>query len=275
MQHHREPGKSDCLQAEADSNESASAGIASIDTNVLHIRLYSGSLSPGGPFWKHTAPVSPSAARTLVAACAGGFKLSDSQGGYLSQGHLVAPLRVGAASLVIYANGSATVGKWGRDVRMTSTVVAVRQNLTLLVDNRAPVPGLNPSDTSAWGYTLHGVVDVWRSGLGVTADAALVDVAGPMNIVDLAKLLVRASAVRAMTLDMNFDWPIFVTYSPSTPTGLATPHNGADLVPSMYQTTGRFFETYYNRDFITLSIPWLERLAVKCRANRSGCRREA
>lgn len=229
------------------------AGIAWIDTRLLRATLYSGSLSPGGLFWKNTAPISPSASKTLVAAFSGGFLMKDSKGGYFSEGHVVAPLRVGAASLVIYRDGFATVGQWGRDVAMTSNVVAVRQNLTLLVDNGRPVAGLNPADTSTWGVALNGVVNTPRSALGVTANGALVYVEGPMNIVDLAEILVRTGAVRAMTLDMNPFWPVFATFSPSSINGLASAANGRDLLSTMYQQPGRFYESAYNRDFITMS----------------------
>ena len=231
----------------------AVAGVAWVDTRLLRARLYSGSLSPGGLFWKLTAPISTSAARTLVAAFNGGFLLKASNGGYLSERHLVAPLRAGAASLVIYRNGSTNVGQWGRDVGMTANVVAVRQNLTLLVDRGHIAAGLNPSDITTWGAALNGVINTPRSGLGVTANGALVYVEGPMNIVELAQLLVRAGAVRAMTLDMNPLWPVFATYAPATSHGLAAPTNGRDLTPSMLQTPARFFQPAYARDFITLS----------------------
>jgi len=224
-----------------------------MDVKLLNARLYSGSLSPGGLNWKYTAPISASASRTLVAAFSGGYLMKDSRGGYFSEGRLVAPLRVGGASLVIYRDGFATVGQWGRDVTMTPNVVAVRQNLTLLVENGRPVAGLNPADTSVWGVSLHRVVNTPRSGIGVTANGALVYVEGPMNIVDLADILVRAGAVRAMTLDMNPFWPVFATFSPSTINGLASPANGRDLLATMYQQPGRFYEAAYNRDFITMS----------------------
>ncbi len=229
------------------------AGVAWMDTRLLKARLYSGSLSPGGLSWHYTAPVSHSAARTLVAAFNGGFLLADSHGGYLSEGKTVAPLLEGAASLVIYANGSATVGAWGSDVKMKRSVVAVRQNLTLLVDHGHAVAGLNPFDTSVWGYALNNVVDTWRSGLGLTGDGALVYVAGPMSIVDLADLLVRAGSVRAMTLDMNPLWTVFATYRPATPGGYASPSNGTDLLPTMVQSPQRFFSLAYARDFVTMS----------------------
>ncbi|NNN08804.1 MAG: hypothetical protein HKL85_06370 [Acidimicrobiaceae bacterium] len=229
------------------------AGVAWIDPKLLTARLYSGSLSPGGFFWKNTAPVSHSAAHTLVAAFSGGFLLKDSHGGYLSEGHLVAPLVNGAASIVIYRNGSITLGQWGRDVAMNPNVVAVRQNLTLLVDHGAPVAGLQTTDVARWGYSLNNQIDTPRSGLGITANGALVYVEGQMNIVDLARILVRAGAVRAMVLDMNPLWPVFATYQPSTPTGYATPGNGRILTPTMQQTPARFFDVKYSRDFITLS----------------------
>lgn len=234
-------------------NPSTVAGVAWIDPRLLSARLYSGSLSPGGFFWKYTAPVSRAASRTLVAAFSGGFLLKDSHGGYFSEGHLVAPLVNGAASLVIYKNGGITVGQWGRDVSMNATVAAVRQNLTLLVDHGAPVAGLQANDIVRWGYSLNSQIDTPRSGLGVTASGALVYVEGEMNIVDLARILVRAGAVRAMVLDMNPLWPVFATYLPSTPTGYATPANGRDLTPTMVQTPARFFQTAYSRDFVTLS----------------------
>jgi hypothetical protein len=155
------------------------AGIAWMDSRLLYTRLYSGTESPGPGPWQLTAPISLTASLTLVAAFNGGFKFPDSQGGYYSEGRLAYPLRIGAASLVIYRNGEATVGEWGRDVAMSSQVVAVRQNLTLLVDGGRPVSGLNPYDNWKWGSTLHGVPAVWRSGIGVTSSGALVYVAGP------------------------------------------------------------------------------------------------
>lgn len=235
------------------NNPSVTAGVAWIDTNLLQARLYSGSLSPGGFFWHYTAPITLAAARTLVAAFNGGFLLKDSHGGYFSEGHLVSPLLPGAASLVIYRDGSLTVGKWGRDVSRTSTVVAVRQNLTLLVDHGTVAPGLNRYDVATWGAALNGIIDTPRSALGVTATGALVYAEGPMNIVDLANIMVRAGAIRAMVLDMNPPWPVFATYRPTTPHGVATPANGLDLSPSMVQTPARFFDPKYARDFVTLS----------------------
>jgi len=229
-------------------------GVAWMDTELLSATLYSGSIIPGGGPFANTAPISPPAAKTLVAAFNAGFLMKNANGGYYTEGKTVVPLRQNAASFVIYRDGRATVGQWGRDVTMTSDVVAVRQNVDLVVDGGKPVAGLNANDTTHWGYTLGNRVYVWRSGVGVTANGALVYVAGPyLNITDLADVLARAGAVRAMELDINTDWVNFSTYSPATPTGLAGPGNGTDLLSTMVGTPQRYFESWWSRDFFTMS----------------------
>ncbi len=229
-------------------------GVAWMDTKLLRATLYSGSQIPGGGPYSHTAPIQPAAARSLVAAFNAGFLMSDANGGYYTDGKVIIPLRTDAASFVVYRNGTSTVGAWERDVKMTPNVVSVRQNLNLLVDNAQTVPGINASDTTAWGQTLGGAVYVWRSGLGITADGALVYAGGPgLNITDLANVLVRAGAVRAMELDINTDWVNFSTYEPSAPNGLAGATNGTELLSNMTGTPSRYFEPWWARDFITMS----------------------
>src|SRR5580704_5780535 len=229
-------------------------GVAWMDTKLLKATLYSGSQIPGGGPYSHTAPVQPGAADSLVAAFNAGFLMSGANGGYYTDGKAILPLRTGAASFVIYRNGTATVGQWGRDVTMSPSVVSVRQNLDLLVDGGQPVPGLNAADTTQWGNTLGSAIYVWRSGVGITADGALVYVGGPgLNITDLANILARAGAVRAMELDINTDWVNLATYDPRSPHDAATAANGTDLLPGMFGTPARYFESWWSRDFITMS----------------------
>ena len=114
------------------------AGIAWMDTHLLSALLYSGSKSPGGGPYLYTAPVEPTQAASLVAAFNGGFLMDSAGGGYFTEGRVVVPLVTGAASLVIYANGTVNVGAWGSDVSMTSDVIGVRQNLTPLVEGGEP-----------------------------------------------------------------------------------------------------------------------------------------
>jgi hypothetical protein len=230
------------------------AGVAWMDTKLLRATLYSGTQIPGPGTYSHTAPVSAADAQSLVAAFNAGFLTSQSNGGYYTDGRVVVPLADGAASFVVYRDGTSTVAQWGRDASLTSDVVSVRQNLALLVDQGRPVPGLNAADTSRWGFTLGNAVYVWRSGLGVTADGALVYVGGPgLNITDLANLLADAGSVRAMELDINTDWVNFASYSP--PSGAAAaPANGTTLLGGMVGGASRYFEPWWSRDFITMSL---------------------
>jgi hypothetical protein len=228
--------------------------VAWMDPKLLKATLYSGSLIPGGGPYTHTAPISPAASTSLVAAFNAGFLMSDANGGYFTDNKTVVPLRTGAASFVVYKNGTSTVGQWGRDVTMGPNVVSVRQNLDLLVDNGHVVPAVYSANPTMWGKTLGGNLYVWRSGLGVTANGALVYVGGPgLNIADLATILARAGAVRAMELDINTDWVNYSTYQPSTPGGPATAANGTELLAGMTGTPGRYFESWWARDFITMS----------------------
>jgi hypothetical protein len=229
-------------------------GIAWMDTKLLDATLYSGSQIPGGGPWPNSAPITTSAATSLVAAFNAGFQLSDSQGGYYTNGQAVAPLRNGSASIVIYADGTITVAQWGRDAFMAPNVVSVRQNLALLVDNGAVVPGLNANDNQAWGATLAGAAAVWRSGLGVTAQGALVYAGGPaLTITALANMLVMAGCVRGMELDINTDWVQYSTYNPSPIGSPASQSNGTSLLSNMSGNSGQYFASYWSRDFFTMS----------------------
>lgn len=234
-----------------------------MDTRLLAARLYSGSLSPGGGPYTYTAPIEPAQATSLVAAFNGGFQMKTAGGGYYTTGALIDPLVQGAASLVIDANGSVTVGAWGATVTMTPDVVSVRQNLTLLVANGRPTPLASSPDWRSWGNTcaatscapgIPGIEHQWRSAVGVAADGALVYVSGPsLAPLQLADLLVRAGVVRGMELDINPNWPVFATYDPATPNGPATPSNGSRLSSGSVQGPATFFDPNWNRDFITMS----------------------
>ena len=238
------------------------AGIAWMDTSLLSARLYSGSVSPGGGPYRYTAPVLPAQARTLVAAFNGGFKMNDAHGGYYTEGRMIDSLRSGAASLVIYTDGTIDLGAWGSDVTMTSQVASVRQNLAPLVAGGRPTVRAASANWRQWGSTCaatscgHGIPGVehqWRSGLGIAADGALIYAAGPdLDPLQLAQLLGRAGAVRGMELDINPAWPVFAAYDPA-PGAPAAPSNGRKLLSSTTPGPATFFEASWARDFVTMS----------------------
>jgi hypothetical protein len=215
------------------------AGVAWIDSKLVKAVQYAGALEPGGTGWAHQLPISPAVRPQLLAVFNSGFKMSDNQGGYYDSGRFARPMRNGAATLWITTDGTLNVGEWGRDVSQTPNVAMARQNLDLIVDGGQPVPGVQLNDPARWGYTVGNAVLVWRSGLGVTANGALVYVGGPgLSAIGLAQLLVRAGAVRAMELDINSDWVDFFTYGPgpagSPPGDLTVSKLLVDMKPSTY-----------------------------------------
>ena len=228
-------------------------GVAWMDPTLLTAQLYSGSFIPGGGPYKFTAPISAKASQTLVAAFNAGFRVQDSNGGYYTDGKNVVPLVNNAASVVIYKDGTMTLGSWGTQVWMSNQVASVRQNLDLIVNHGKAVAGLKDQNSAKWGKTLGGSFNVWRSGLGVTQDGAIVYVGGPaLSISDLANVLVLAGAVRGMQLDINTGWVDFAAFRGR----IGSSVNGANssaLLSSM-PTGSRYFETWWDRDFFTMSL---------------------
>jgi Phosphodiester glycosidase len=224
-----------------------------IDPRLVKVALIPGLSEPGGT-WPHPPYVTAAEAATVLAAFNGGFRFQDAKGGFYLDGRTAVPLRAGAASLVIYQNGTVNVGVWDADVTMAPDVVAVLQNLVPLVYAGQVAASATYNDSRVWGSTLGASVVVARSGVGVTATGALIYVAGPaLTAKTLAEALQRAGAVRAMTLDINPEWVTFNFYShpnPAQPTQI-TP---AKLYPQMQRPADRYLgPTLESRDFFTIS----------------------
>jgi hypothetical protein len=230
---------------------SLATGVAWMDPNLLRATLFAGTQQPGGS-WPAQAPIPVNERPGLIAAFNGGFRIGESRGGYYSDGRTAKPLVSGAASLVIFRDGTLTVGQWGRDVAMGPTVMAVRQNLALIVDNGAPVAGLNDNAGGRWGRTMGNTLLVWRSGVGVTANGAIVYAAGNgLSAGSLARVLIAAGAIRAMELDINSTWTRFFTYNAAS---AATPDvlQGTKLVPDMRSSPALYLEAE-TRDFVAMT----------------------
>jgi hypothetical protein len=230
---------------------SLTAGLVWMDPRVIDLRLVAGSQQPGGSGWVDQAPLSADQRPRLLATFNAGFRLPDGWGGYYAGGRTGRPLVDNAASLVINRDGSATVAKWGRDVTMTASVYAVRQNLSLILDGGLVTPEVFHNSMRSWGATLRNEVLVWRSGIGVTRNGALVYAAGPgLSIQSLADILKHAGAVRAMELDINSTWVSFISFKPVIG---ADPNsaNGSKLLPTMAGDPGRYLGAS-TRDFFAV-----------------------
>lgn len=220
------------------------AGVAWMSSRLLRFVQHPGSADPGHlSQWSQPPTVPPANRAGLAATFNGGFKIVDARGGFYAGGSTVGTLRRGAASLVIYRDGHAAIGAWGRDVAMTPDVLSVRQNLDLLVDGGQVAPSVNARAGAGWGRTVGSTDYVWRSGIGVTSGGDLVYVAGDaLSARSLAVLLQHAGAVRAMELDINPAWISYMWYSPGA--GGPVPHKLVDF----WRPATRYFGVS-SRDF--------------------------
>jgi len=225
-----------------------------IDPLVMRVSLIPGAHEPGGT-WPHPPYITPAELPSAAAAFNGGFRMADAHGGFYLDGRTAVPLQEGAASMVIYRDGRVNIGAWGSEVSMSPDVVAVLQNLVPIVDHGQAAPDATYSDNRIWGFTLGANTVVARSGIGVTADGALVYVAGPaLTARSLAESLKRVGAVRAMTLDINPEWVTFNFYQhqPGNPSQVT----GVKLYPSMQRSAERYLPpTLESRDFFLVSLP--------------------
>jgi hypothetical protein len=179
----------------------------------------------------------------LIATFNSGFKLSDSRGGFVLNGHTYATMQDGQGTLVGYNDGHVDVIDWRYGSTAPASVAFARQNLPLIVDEGKPNPNL---ENSEWGATVGNAVLVWRSGIGVDRHGNLIYAAGEEQSAEsLARALIHGGAVRAMELDINSYWVSFITYGAP---GAETPKN---LLPAMNRSATRYLEPD-DRDFFAV-----------------------
>ena len=223
------------------------AGVTWINHLTTRLDLIAGTMQPGGGAGPARAKVPAAELDTLLAAFNSGYKMRDTPGGAFVEGRQVRSMVPGVATVGIRADGTATVGEWGRDMDAADGFVALRQNLHLMVDGGRTVAGLASNGGARWGTVRNGL-PTWRSGLGVTPRGDLVYVAGNnLTLGTLGDALVRAGAQRAMELDIH---PGMVTFNLFThDAGGVTGHK---LLPDMPTPADRYLHQDW-RDFFTVT----------------------
>jgi hypothetical protein len=224
------------------------AGVARFDQSSVAARLIPGTKEPSGQGWPEGGQVPADMRPQLVATFNSGFKMKDANGGFLADGRTAVPLRAGAASLVVDQGGRVRVGRWGRDVGPGPDVVAVRQNLELIIDGGHVVPGLDINAGGRWGSASNQLQYTWRSGVGLDARGDLIYVGGAgMTLRTLATALAQAGATTAMQLDIHGQMVGLFAYS-HTASGQPA---GTPLLPTMPGPQDRYL-TPDQRDFLAI-----------------------
>ena len=215
-----------------------------IDHTQSQVALYPGRYEPPGASPRGPMEVPQGQRRRLLATFNSGFTFGDARGGFAVNGRSYTPLRTGMATLVGYRDGRVDVISWRGGTTPGPAVAFARQNLPLIVLNGHLNPALDNS--RLWGRTLGNRVRVWRSAVGVDRHGDLMYVAADyQTVAGIAGILVHAGTVRGMELDINPEWPSFITYA--TAGGLSP----TKLVPNTMQSASRYLRPD-DRDFFAV-----------------------
>jgi hypothetical protein len=224
--------------------------LVEFDQHLVRLALHAGSEDPGGSGWRYGDAIGPGESRRAIAAFNSAFRPAYGAGGFMADGRIGWHLQHGAASVVIYSDGTADIGAWREGVPAPGRAVAdVRQNLGLLI-NRGRAPStVDTCIKACWGDPLHEQPDVARSALGIRADGLLVWAAGEtLSVRALADALIAAGVTRAMELDINPAWVAGYAYVHDRGTAPLAP---LALVPAQTGVPGQFLQPYY-RDFFSV-----------------------
>ena len=218
-----------------------------LDPHLVRLRQYPGTRIPGAP-WDRPDHIPTADQRSLIAAFNGGFRLADSHGGLILGHSQIAPMRDGAATLMIDPNGMPSIGPWGRDIKAGQPMDSARQNLDLIVDAvLRPQPAQRPEPPLGVHRTGQQERRVaLRCGHHRQRGVRLVGGPG-LTVETLATTLVKAGAVRGMQMDINNDWVQFNTYT----MGSDGQASGTKMLPGMRHTRNRWL-TEDSRDFIAV-----------------------
>ena len=215
-----------------------------IDHTRTQLALYPGRYEPPNASPRGPMQVPAGQRWRLLATFNSGFTYRDGHGGFSVNGITDQPLTAGEGTVVAYRNGRVNVVGWKGGPQPGAAVVVARQNLPLIVDRGRPNPQL--ADGSLWGATLGNAIRVWRSGVGIDRHGNLIYVAAnDQTAQSLADIFVHLRVARAIELDINAEWPSFITYS----------HLRAlsplKLVPNWQQSATRYL-TPDDRDFFAV-----------------------
>jgi hypothetical protein len=227
------------------------AYVAWFDHTRTQIGYYPGRYEPPNAAVRGPMMVPPGQRWRLLATFNGGFTYTDGNNGSSDNGLMNEPLQDGNATLIGYSDGRIDIVNWTGGQNVGPGIAWARQSLAPIVWNGQLNPQLNDNPNSPqWGYTLGGVTQVWRSGVGIDAHGNLIYVAAnDLTVITLAQILQHVGAVRAMEFDINPEWHTLITYT----------HGPSGLVPTMVGLNPMQAPTRYlvpdDRDFFAVYQP--------------------
>jgi len=215
-------------------------------SHTTSLALFPGYQGPGATTLDRGPTQIPSSSQgRLLASFNSGFYEADSAEGFFTHHTLYFPMVNNHATVLSRSDGSVDIVNWTGGASPDASITMARQNLTLLVNDGKPGAGTDIG--SNWGLTLHGVPAVWRTALGIDRAGNLIYASAPaQTAASMAQIMIQAGAIRAMQLDINPEWPIYVTYAGPGAQGpsLFIPNPNQVANRFLYSSTKDFFALY-------------------------------
>lgn len=233
------------------AHRSTLAGVAVLSQTSTVAHLMAGTTQPDSGASSAGGNAIPSNdVPSLVAAFNSGWKMKDIAGGYYSDGTIVRDLQNGQASAVIDDTGHLSVRDWSTGDAVPRHIVAVRQNLALVVDGGSIAPGIDSNTDMRWGSPKNQLQYTERSGLGVDARGNLIYVAADkVNLQTLAQALLDAGAVTGMELDIHGGMTAFNSWAVDAAGRLGP----SALLPTVQKAPDRYLAPD-RRDFFYITL---------------------
>ena len=198
------------------------ASMVVVDQTDLRAGMFNGNEEPGGS-WVRGNHVPKDLQPALLAAMNGGFRFEHINGGYMTEGVVVKPLRDGDATVAIGRDGTLTIGALGADIVDDGSWASLRQNLILIVDGGVSQVQRGIDEGVWWGADYGRSVYVARSAICELVDGRIAYLmVADVNAEQLAQTLINVGCLQAMQMDINADWPQFAVYG-HTPEGELDP----------------------------------------------------
>ena len=196
------------------------------DPRQIALHTEAGTVEPIGPSGEHgpgLVPRTPEVMKHLVAGFNGGFQPQHGEYGMQANGIEYLPPKPYAATVVELRDGSNGFGAWpppeSADLPLLGEIVAMRQNLTALVQNGR----FNPWGRTWWGGTPPGWPDQihsTRSAICLTGEGFIgYFYSTSISADDLAQAMLDARCAFGIHLDMNPGHAGFEFYNVSSQAG--------------------------------------------------------
>jgi hypothetical protein len=207
--------------------------------------------SPEGEKYERSALIPIEHDEELLGAFNGGFMTEHGGYGMKLDGVTLVKPKPNACTIAVYADDSVRIGPWSTLADSAAQMRWFRQAPECMWAANKLHPGLQGGKGLKWGATLDGETVIRRSAIGLnqTRDVLFVSITNHTTARALADGMHHCGAVDVAQLDVNWSYPKFVTFEPSSAGG---PRNAVALADGFEYSPDEYIRKKQRRDFFYL-----------------------